>query len=191
MKKFISIVTVFVLIFSFCSCGKKAEDIVKTDLINYVQVDLEGIKSDETEAIDRYNEISNQIETLKKSEIVKALKDEVIPTYSSFCTNLSELKPKTGEVKALLDTYVEGSSTQLQGLKDLVAAIEKNDSDAATKANETINQGRQNIEKHRNDMITLATEHGINFKSDSISTETDPNVTTDDTSDLPTTQAEE
>lgn len=182
-----------IMVLSLCACGKKAEaDPVKDELIQYIEVQLAGIKDNEDTAVTKYNQLSASMSSMKTAEIVTALNDEVIAPYSEFNTALQAITVTTPEVTALKATYVEGSNLQLQGLKEFATAVENNDSTAAATANEKISQGRDKIEQHRNDLMKLATEHNLTFKSED-TTEAGVDLgtdTTDDISDVTTEAAE-
>lgn len=184
MKRVISVVMLLILTMALCSCGKKQEaDPVKDELIQYIEVQLAGIKDNEDIAIQKYNQISASLSSMKTAEIVLALNDEVIAPYSEFNTALQAITVTTPEVTALKNTYVEGSNLQLQGLKEFVAAVENNDTEAAKAANDKISQGRDKIEQHRNDLMKLATDHDLIYQSDN-STQAGVDLGTDSTDDV-------
>lgn len=184
MKKILSITMLVIMTLSLCSCGKKEEvDPVKDDLIQYIEIQLASIKDKEDTAVQKYNQLSASMSSMKTAEIVASLNDEVIATYTEFNSALQAVAVTTPEVTGLKETYVEGSNLQLQGLKDLAVAIENNDTAAATAANEKIAQGREKIEQHRNDLMQLATDHNLIFKSDD-STEAGVDLGTDSTDDV-------
>lgn len=166
MRKFLTLCLAGILLFAMTGCGEQEKDAVQEDLIKYVETDLPAIKGDETTAVNRYNEVSTGIADMNRKTIISAFNDEIIPSYTTFYNNLMNLTPATDEVKALKETYVEGAKLQLEGMTALSQAIQDNDSDAATAANEQIAQGKTKIEQHRSDIVKLAGEHNISIKTD-------------------------
>lgn len=167
MKKFFVLcLTGMIMLAALTGCGKQEVDEVQQDLIQYVETDLAGIKSEEALAINRYNEVSAQISSMKRKDILSAFNDEIIPHYTTFYNNLMSVAPKTAEVTALKQTYVDGVKLQLEGLTALSTAIQENNSDNAVAANDTIAQGKAKVEQHRADIVALAGEHNINIKTD-------------------------
>lgn len=167
MKKLLVLcLTGIIMLAGLTGCGKPEVDEVQQDLIQYVETDLAGIKNEEALAINRYNEVSAQISSMKRKDILSAFNDEIIPNYTTFYNNLMNIVPKTSEVTALKQTYVEGVKLQLEGLTALSTAIQENNSDNAVAANDTIAQGKTKVEQHRSDIVKLAGEHNINIKTD-------------------------
>ena len=115
MKKLLVLcLTGIIMLTSLAGCGKPEVDEVQQDLIQYVETDLAGIKNEEALAINRYNEVSAQISSMKRKDILSAFNDEIIPNYTTFYNNLMNIAPKTSEVTALKQTYVEGVKLQLE-----------------------------------------------------------------------------
>lgn len=167
MKKFFVLcLTGVIMLAALTGCGKQEVDEVQQDLIQYVETDLAGIKNEEALAINRYNEVSAQISSMKRKDILSAFNDEIIPNYTTFYNNLMNVAPKTAEVIALKQTYVDGVKLQLEGLTALSTAIQENNSDNAVAANDTIAQGKAKVDQHRADIVALAGEHNINIKTD-------------------------
>lgn len=167
MKKLLVLcLTGVMMLAALTGCGKQEVDEVQQDLIQYVETDLAGIKSEEALAINRYNEVSSQISSMKRKDILSAFNDEIIPHYTTFYNNLMNVAPKTAEVTALKQTYVDGVKMQLEGLTALSTAIQENNSDNAVAANDIIAQGKTKVEQHRADIVALAGEHNINIKTD-------------------------
>lgn len=167
MRRAISVFVISVLLlFLFCGCSNSAKDNVKSDLIQYVQTDLPGIKGEETAAVEKYNEVCSNIKNMDRSEVVAAFQDTIIPNYTTFCSNLEKLAPKTQEVQTLKEEYVSGVKLQLEGMKELQKAIEDNSSDAAKAANDKITEGKTKIEAHRTAVVQLATAHDITVNVD-------------------------
>lgn len=167
MKKFFVLcLTGVIMLAALTGCGKQEVDEVQQDLIQYVETDLAGIKNEEALAINRYNEVSAQISSMKRKDILSAFNDEIIPNYTTFYNNLMNVAPKTAEVIALKQTYVDGVKLQLEGLTALSNAIQENNSDNAVAANDTIAQGKAKVDQHRADIVALAGEHNINIKTD-------------------------
>lgn len=167
MKKFFVLcLTGVIMLAALTGCGKQEVDEVQQDLIQYVETDLAGIKNEEALAINRYNEVSAQISSMKRKDILSAFNDEIIPNYTTFYNNLMNVAPKTAEVTALKQTYVDGVKLQLEGLTALSTAIQENNSDNAVAANDTIAQGKAKVDQHRADIVALAGEHNINIKTD-------------------------
>jgi hypothetical protein len=153
-----------VMMVSFAGCGSKEEDLVQQDLIQYVEQDLTAINAEASAAIERYNEVEANIADMKRSDILSAFNDEIIPNYTTFYNNLLNVTPATTEVQALKEAYAAGAKQQLDGMSALADAIQNNDSAAAQEANEQITQGKTAIEQHRQDIIKLAGEHGISIQ---------------------------
>ena len=192
MKKLLVLcLTGIIMLTSLAGCGKPEVDEVQQDLIQYVETDLAGIKNEEALAINRYNEVSAQISSMKRKDILSAFNDEIIPNYTTFYNNLMNIVPKTSEVTALKQTYVEGVKLQLEGLTALSTAIQENNSDNAVAANDTIAQGKTKVEQHRADIVALAGEHNINIQTDAGASAGEGADSTDNTEAAEGTEAAE
>lgn len=167
MKKFLYLCMAMVMLFTCAGCGKKEEvqvDPVQDDLKQYVESTLPTIKNEENAAITRYNEVCEKVADMKRDEIVTAFSEEIIPTYTTFYNNLQNVSLATTQVQEVKELYVSGADLQLQGLEALAKAIESNDSDAASAAQEQIAQGKEKIAQHRQAVVDLANAHNVTIE---------------------------
>jgi hypothetical protein len=163
MKKITGItILAFVLIITmlFAGCG---EDPIQKDLLNYVNNEIPKIASLESDALDKYNSVTGDNYNTDE-ETYTALSDSIIPKYRNFITKLEEIKPQTPEVKALHELYIEAANNQYNAFVQLKAAIETQDTNMVSQANEKLDKGRKGLRDFQDKIAELAKKHNVEFK---------------------------
>lgn len=89
----------------------------------------------------------------------------VVPEYRSFVEELEAINPKTDEVRILHEYYVDGAKKQMEGMEQMVQALEKSNFPAVIQANATIAEGASDIKRWTKKLKELSDKHGVVLKS--------------------------
>ncbi len=145
------------LLFANLGC---ATDKVAIDLTNYLNQGVLNIAELEEKSLARYASVTGS--NYKNDQTAyEALRDYVIPLYKRFLRGLRALQPATEEVRNLNRIYLDGADSLLEGFKLVMLAIEKQDGSLIRPANEYLEKGRLENERWRNELIALASKHGV------------------------------
>lgn len=156
MKKIIYLISFAVLI----ACGANQ---TQQDLINYINVEMAKVKDLESTALQAYASVSG--ENYENDSIMYTVINEtVLPTYQEFYNTLSSIKPATEEVATLHREYVRAASDQLEAFSLILEAIEKQDVQIITQANEDLSKARALITLWREDLDSACVKHNVVFE---------------------------
>lgn len=140
-------------------------DPVQTDLLNYINVEMPKVATLESEAITAYGSISG--ENYQNDSIMYfTITETVVPKYEEFYGILKDIKPATAEVQSLHKEYVQAAADQLEAFKLILDAIEKQDVQIITKANEDLAEGRALLKMWRADLDSACVKHNVVFNSE-------------------------
>jgi hypothetical protein len=137
-----------------------ATDKVAYDLVAYVNQGLLNLKELETKALQEYAAVTGENFT-SEQEVYEALKNKVIPIYERFVDGLRTINPKEDEVKRLHGKFIQASAKILDGFKDKMKGIERNQVRTIQRANNMIEEGRIEVEQWRKDFLALCVKHGV------------------------------
>ncbi|MCW5911982.1 MAG: hypothetical protein KIT62_12955 [Cyclobacteriaceae bacterium] len=157
MKKF-----VLLALLALFQCSQNP---VQQDLLNYINVEMPKVATLESDAITAYGSVSG--ENYEDDSIMYVtITETVIPKYQEFYSLLESIKPATEEVAALHKEYVHAAADQLQAFKLIIEAIEKQDAQIITRANEDLAEGRALLKMWRADLDAACAKHNVVFKDD-------------------------
>ncbi len=140
-------------------------DPVQQDLLNYINVEMPKVATLESEAITAYESISG--ENYQNDSIMYfTMAETVVPKYQEFYTTLESIKPATAEVASLHKEYVHAAADQLDAFRLIIEAIEKQDPQIITRANEDLAEGRALLKMWRADLDSACLKHNVVFTSD-------------------------
>lgn len=156
----IKLLILLVLSLSILSgCGKPS---VREDLSNYVNRELPKITGLEDEAVAEYNSVSG--ENYKNDGIMyDALINTIIPKYKKFIDGLEKINPKTTEVKKVHKLYLDGANEQYKGFVSIKTAIEKQNIELITEANNHLEAGRNGIDSFLRELNDLADKYNVDI----------------------------
>ncbi|QFT90903.1 hypothetical protein FIU87_19845 [Bacillus sp. THAF10] len=140
-------------------------DPIQEDLLTYVNEDLQSVSEMELEAIDSYDSVSgdNYTDDWTMYETIDSI---TIPAYEEFIAKLEDIKPKTEELRAIHNLYIEGSNAQMQGFKMILVAIDLQSHDKIFEANEKLDEGRTKIRQFQIELEDLMEEHEVEFEEE-------------------------
>lgn len=145
--------------------AKCSPDPVQQDLLNYINVEMPKLAPLESEALTAYTSISG--ENYQNDSIMYfTITETVVPKYEEFYTILKDIKPATEEVASLHKEYIQAAADQLEAFKLILDAIEKQDAQIITKANEDLAEGRALLKMWRADLDSACVKHNVVFNGE-------------------------
>lgn len=145
------------LIFVIIGC---ATDKVAYDLVDYVNQGLLRIEELEKRSLEEYAGVTGN-NYKNDREVYETLKTKVIPTYQRFVEGLREINPNEDEVRRVHGVYVRAAEKELEGFKNKMRGIKRNDIRTINAGNEMIENGSREIEGWREELLALCAEHGV------------------------------
>jgi hypothetical protein len=140
-------------------------DPVQQDLLNYINVEMPKVATLESEAVTAYGSISGE-NYQNDSIMYYTIAETVVPKYEEFYAILKDIKPATAEVTSLHKEYVQAAADQLEAFKLIMDAIEKQDAQIITTANEDLAEGRALLKMWRADLDSACVKHNVVFNSE-------------------------
>lgn len=154
MKKIILLLALV----STISCSNPTQD----ELIQYINTELPKIATIEKNAVDKYDGAVG--ENFKDdATFYKTLNDDVIPKYKKFVEALENISKnlKDPEVIKLNETYIDAANKQFSAFTTMLAAIDAQDLNLMSQANEKLEMGRKLMRQWQLDLKTLAKKHSV------------------------------
>lgn len=152
--------TLFLLLAASLFSSGCATDKVALELAQYVNQDILNISELEQKPLQAYALVTGHNYTSDKN-VYDTLKQDVMPVYKRFLTNLRDISPKEVEVKKLHKFYLRGAELIYGGFKTKMLGLETNDAFVIRAANKKIEKGRLETERWRRELILLAERHGL------------------------------
>lgn len=140
-------------------------DKVQQDLLNYINVEMPSVAALESEAGSAYESVSGE-NYQSDSLMYFTIAETVVPRYQEFYDKLKNIKPATEEVANLHKEYVQAAADQLEAFKLILEAIEKQDAQIITRANEDLAEGRALIKMWRADLDSACNKHNVVLKTE-------------------------
>ncbi len=169
-KRIFAVLLSVILAFSLSACGKdkektttESENLIQSDIIEFVNVELPAITADRDNAISIYNSYFSSSD-VDKEAFLSDLKNNAIPGMETFITNLQAVEVSTPEVQALKNTYLLATQKQHEAMKMVVLAIEGNTPEYLTQADALIVESQTYMSQYETDLANLATANGITVK---------------------------
>lgn len=135
-------------------------DKVQQDLLNYINVEMPSVAALESEAGTAYESVSGE-NYQNDSIMYYTISETVVPKYQEFYDKLKNIKPATEEVANLHKEYVQAAADQLEAFNLILEAIEKQDAEIITRANEDLAEGRALIKMWRADLDSACSKHNV------------------------------
>ena len=135
-------------------------------LLQFINVDLSEAKELETEANDAYTKVKED-ENSGDAEFKQVLQDTVIPNYEKMVKQASNVDfgeyTEFNEMKSLLIQYW---TKKLEAFNKMVDAVETQDEDRISKANELIEDADSVYDKYEKERDRLMDEYEVEWKSE-------------------------
>ncbi len=144
------------LVSLFVSCTVTVQE----DLLNYINVEMPKLADLESKATDAYASVSGE-NYQNDSIMYYTIQQNVIPPYEEFNSIIKTIKPSSPEVQAMHNEYVEAAKDQLEAFQLILEAIEKQDPEIITKANEDLDKAQQLIIYWRKDLDEACKKHDV------------------------------
>jgi hypothetical protein len=160
-KKIQILLIIFLIFFSFSSCLGK--DIIQEDILNYTNSELPKIAEIEKAVIESYENITG---TNYKDDVTtyNVLEETVIPNSLNLIEKAEAITPKTAEVKAIHELYLDSINEQNNAFTIMLSALQNQDYQALAKANEKLDSSRKKQRDFNSNLNTLASKHNVEFK---------------------------
>ena len=148
------------LFLGLSSCSNEVSD----DLLDYINKQLPKVADNESEAVELYESVSGDNYT-DDERMYSVIKNDVVPIYKKFIDGLKSISSeiKTEEVQKVHQQYIEAASLQYDGFLLILSAIETQDPNQITKANEKLNKGSDLIDEYNSDLEKLCKKNNVDL----------------------------
>ena len=92
------------------------------------------------------------------------LVDDVLPSYRQFVVELESIMPKNPRLRDLHELYIEGANTQYNAFTLMISALEKQDMDTMTQANEGLDKARALLRDWLYEVDAISVETGVSLQ---------------------------
>ena len=156
MKKISTFIFITILLLTGCS------NPVKSDLFNYINVELNNVVQIEKEVLSSYENVISK-DSFSYDELRDLLVTDIIPKYTNFVEQLKSIKPSTEEVKNVHNHYISGSEKQLNAFKVLLEGINEKDNQKIKSIDTILVQARDDMTLFQEEIITLANRYKLKY----------------------------
>ncbi len=133
---------------------------VQDDLIDYINQDMLDIAPLDEEV----HELYEKARTSENDYTFYLLLDEqVLPRAKKLTEDAEAISPKTKEVRALHEIYIDAVNTQFQAMTLIMAALESQDYVMVTNANEKLDESRKLYREYQTELEKLMDKHDVEF----------------------------
>ena len=148
------------LFLGLSSCSNEVSD----DLLDYINKQLPKVADNESEAVELYESVSGDNYT-DDERMYSVIKNDVVPIYKKFIDGLKSISSeiKTEEVQKVHQQYIEAASLQYDGFLLILSAIETQDPNQITKANEKLNKGTDLLDEYNSDLEKLCKKNNVDL----------------------------
>ncbi|MHB8280277.1 MAG: hypothetical protein ACYDIA_21885 [Candidatus Humimicrobiaceae bacterium] len=162
MKKILIVCLIMLLfIISLSAC---ANDPVRKDLLNYLNVEVGPLAALETEALGAW--VANTGNNYKDDPtLYRALNETIIPKFGEFTSKLVAIKPETPEVQKIHDILLEATKLRNEGFKICKEAIDKKSSDLINTSNEKLASSEAKTKEYMAAAKELGKKYNVNVFS--------------------------
>ncbi len=154
MKKFLSILLMFVIAASFLT---GCSDPVYDDLENYLNVEMKQVNAD-------YEKLTAEVGTWETMEndaaIMDSLNNVLLPIVNGSLEALKEINPATEEVKAIKEKYVKVMETYKESFEALAEGAETQDEETIMLGYEKMSEAVDILDEYNKALEELAEEYG-------------------------------
>lgn len=158
MKGFKNLIIIGALILSLglTACSDPVQD----DLINYINVELPKISDLEDGVVEGYGSVSGE-NFIDDYTTYTELSDNVIPLSLELIDEAESLSLETKEVREIHEKLIESYTTNQSAMELLIAAIDSEDYNLITQANEKFDAARKLQREFNAGLKDLCEEHNV------------------------------
>lgn len=165
MKKLLHLFVIVLVAVSVVGCGSNNNVSVHDDLLNYANVEIQKVVGLEDSVAQSYESVSGNNYT-DDPTMLNALENDIIPGSSKLIEAAKNIKPQTKELTDVHDIYISAINDQHDAFKTMVPALEKQNVDGITKANEKLDSAREKTRNYLDELEILADKNGVTFNKD-------------------------
>lgn len=158
MKKKLLLHILLCSVIFLAGCG--ADNQIKLDIYQYLNIDVKPIASMHNEAVSAYNAYMER-EKSDTSELLSCLSDQVIPKMERVAASLEELNYTSDEVNAYVDEYKRAVGQEMEALLLVVSAVNNQSEEQLTEANLKISDAMQAMDTYQTGVRTFAASYGL------------------------------
>lgn len=92
------------------------------------------------------------------------LLDDVLPGYRQFVVELETIMPKNPRIQDLHELYIEGANTQYNAFTLMISALEEQDMETMTQANQGLDQARALLRDWLYELEAISAETGVSLQ---------------------------
>lgn len=139
------------------------EALVREDLINYVNVGMEGVAEYRNEILAAYNSVVGDNFTDDQTTY-DMLVEEVIPAIISLEEGVAAIATETEEVAYLHEVYMKSLEVEKSAYAMMVYAIENASPDDMAEGSEGVQIAQEQLRGHEELKVALGTDVGLEFQ---------------------------
>lgn len=132
------------------------------DFKNYIDV-IVLLAPEEDRIIGLYESVTG-VNYTNDEVLYYTLFDDVIPSYGQFIVELESIMPKNPRIRDLHELYIEAANIQYNSFTLMISAIEKQDMDTMTQANQGLDQARALLRDWLYEVEAISVETGVNIQ---------------------------
>lgn len=170
MKKKLYIATLaLAMVAALAGCGKKKKTeeakadpniAIRDDVVEFVDVEFKGIRSDWDEAIAEYNKFFEG-DMSDSKQFAEDLRLTTIPKIETFISNLDAISVDSSEAEYLRSLYKIGAEKQRDAMAMVASAIEEESQEFLDQADDLIAEANGYLETYDSELQKLATEYNF------------------------------
>jgi len=166
-KKLYMLMLTIVMVVCVCGCKKEKKEettdtknVLKEDIVEFVNTELPAIKDKRDTAIGIYNSyFSSESKDLKT--FLSDLNTKALPGMEEYITELSAIEVATSEVSNLKDLYLQSSRKQYEAMVLVVSAIEGENPNYLSQADSLIAESEALLIQFDSQLKLLSSENNI------------------------------
>lgn len=132
------------------------------DFTNYID-EIILLAPEEDRIIGLYDSVTG-LNYTNDEVLYYTLLDEVIPSYRQFVTEIESIMPKNPRIRDLHELYIEAANTQYNSFTLMISAIEHQDMDTMTQANQGLDQARTLLRDWLYEVEAISVETGVRIQ---------------------------
>lgn len=133
---------------------------VQEDLLNYINVELLKIVDIEAIVTEGYDSVSGDNYT-DDYTMYNMIEQEVLPASVELVDTAEGIEVSTKEVRDIHELYIEAVNIQHQAFGIILSAIEKQDYELISEANEKLSEARKKMRDYMDSIEALSVEVGV------------------------------
>lgn len=167
-KRFYIMALALAMVVSIAGCGKKKDDketadstaAIRDDIVEFVDVEFNDIRSDWDEAIADYNTFFEG-DMKDSKQFASDLQTTTIPKIDKFITNLDAISVESSEAEYLKSLYKIGAEKQRDAMNMVALAIEEESQEYLEQADALIAEANGYLETYDSELTKLASEYNF------------------------------